>query len=793
MKTVCLIGILMLFTSAWCQVGTISGTVKTADGQSAVSIQLRIQALNQTSQSDKNGAFSFQNIAIGTYNLDVFVANKIDQELQVVVKENQVLQVDVILKESAQELQEIVVSANKSRYLAENLSNSLRLDEPLLEVPQNIQLVAKEVLNDQQVISMSDGLVRNVSGTSRVEHWGDLYTNVISRGSQIQAFRNGFNVVNSYWGPLTEDMSFVDHIEFVKGPAGFMLASGDPAGLYNVVTKKPTGQTKGEINFTLGSFDLFKAALDLDGKLTKNGKLLYRLNVAAQNKKSNRANEFNDRYTIAPVLSYQLDKNTKLTLEYTYQRANMSNVGSFYVFSTKGYGTLPRNFTMLPAGMPTTGINDHSTFATLEHKISSNWKVTAQVSRFIYEQKGSSMWLASIDSNDNMNRYVSSWQAYSAMTMGQLFLNGTVQTGKIKHRILGGLDVANKSYQADWGQYHELDSAGALFQANDPNLGTPVNGYPNFDFETTPLSQRAQGVGGLMDQRYAALYIQDELGFWNNRIRLTLAGRYTYIQQAEFGGKPKEAKQFTPRVGLSASLTENTAFYALYDQAFIPQTGKLSNGKAVQPITGNNVELGLKRDWFDKKWNTTLAVYRIIKNNELTADPSAAPTAGLSIELGQKVAQGIEFDVKGTLFKGMNVIANYALTDARVTRVAEGVTALKVGDVVPGFSTHTANVWLNYSVQSGLFKGFGVNGGVSFLGDRKTYYDLGPDPTMTLPNYTKVDAGIFWEKNNIKLTANVFNLLDSYLYTGSYYSYLKSYYWQTEPGRNFRISLNYKF
>ena len=64
--------------------------------------------------------------------------------------------------------------------------------------------------------------------------------------------------MNSYWGPLTEDMSFVDHIEFVKGPAGFMLANGDPSGLYNVVTKKPTGQTKGEVSFTLGSFDLIQ-------------------------------------------------------------------------------------------------------------------------------------------------------------------------------------------------------------------------------------------------------------------------------------------------------------------------------------------------------------------------------------------------------------------------------------------------------------------------------------------------------------------------------------------------------
>jgi iron complex outermembrane receptor protein len=178
----------------------------------------------------------------------------------------------------------------------------LRLNEPLLQVPQNIQVVTSQILADQQVISMSDGLIRNVSGAIRQEHWGDLYTNITMRGSQIQAFRNGFNVVSSYWGPLTEDMSFVDHIEFVKGPAGFLLSNGDPSGLYNVVTKKPTGQTKGEVSFTTGSFNLNRTTLDLGWQTKQRWQSCFiALNVSAQNKGSFRANEFNDRYAIAPV------------------------------------------------------------------------------------------------------------------------------------------------------------------------------------------------------------------------------------------------------------------------------------------------------------------------------------------------------------------------------------------------------------------------------------------------------------------------------------------------------------
>ena len=67
-----------------------------------------------------------------------------------------------------------------------------------------------------------------------------------------------------------------------------------------------------------------------------------------------------------------------------------------------------------------------------------------------------------------------------------------------------------------------LDSVGAEFDTLDPNYGVPVNGYPRFDY-STPLEERAQAVGGLMDQRYSGIYVQDELGLADNKVRLTVA------------------------------------------------------------------------------------------------------------------------------------------------------------------------------------------------------------------------------------------------------------------------------
>ncbi len=772
--------------------GMIRGMVTTSDNKPAAMVTVVIKHNKRSTLTGDDGSFVIRNLQPGNYELEISLVGYETITIQATVIAGQVTERSFQLQLSEKQLEEVIVRTGIKNYKSNTTSASLRMSTPVLEAPQNIQIVTGKALADQQVISMSDGLIRNVSGAVRVEHWGDLYAQITSRGSQLQAFRNGFNIVNSYWGPLTEDMSFVERVEFVKGPAGFMLANGDPSGLYNVVTKKPSGQTRGEASFTIGSFDLYRTSLDLDGKLSKDGRLLYRLNLSAQNKKSHRANEFNDRYAFAPVISYQLDNKTKLTAEYTYQNAHMSDVGAYYVFSTNGFATLPVNFTSLPAGMPATNINDHSFLVNLQHQLNSNWKFTAQVGHFRYEQQGSSLWPAAVYSNGTMLRAASSWDAKSQMTMAQFFLNGELNSGNIHHRILTGVDVSNKSYFADWRQYHMLDSAGGEFNTRLPNLGVPPNGYPNFNY-STPLEARAVAAGGLMDQRYTSIYVQDELGFLENKFRLTLAGRYTDVSQSQWGGALQQAKHVTPRIGISISLDKATSFYGLYDQAFLPQAGRLANGGEVKPLTGNNTEFGIKRDWAGGTWNTTLSVYRILKNNELTSDPNSPPAAGLSIVLGKKRAQGIELDIKGKITNELSLIANYALTSSTVIEVADGITSMKVGDIVPGYSKHTVNSWLSYKIQQGALKGAGFSAGFTWLADRKTYWETPATNTVPLPDYFKLDAGLFWEKDKLKITANVFNVLNSYLYGGSYYSWLTAYYWQTDPPRNLRLSLAYRF
>ncbi len=561
------------------------------------------------------------------------------------------------------DIEEVVVNGRYyKKYVEKQGSSSLRLDEALIKIPQNISIITNKALEDQQVTTLSDGVLRNVAGAQRLEHWGDMYTRVNMRGARAAAFMNGVNVTSS-WGPLSEDMSYVDHIEFIKGPSGFLMSNGEPSGIYNIVTKKPTGKAfNGTARVTLGSFNMYRGEADVDTKITD--KVAFRLNLMAQNKNSFRDYEFNDRYIINPSIKVNLSDKTTLTAEYIYQKAKMSEVGSAYVFSFQGYRAKPVGYTLTDPGLDPTKVDNNTINVNVQHKFNENWKLTSQLTYVNEYTMGSDLWPSMFEGN-HMIRRLNYWEADNTMKFGQVFLNGLVKTGTVSHKILAGLDLGSKKYMADWSQGYNLDkfNANGDFDAVNNNVADhnywynidtnnyDINGegkyygpnnaeaYKPFN-KSTPLSVRA-GAGSTIDQRYTGLYLQDELGFFDDALRLTLAARYTNVKEVNYGTKA-EANRITPRIGLSYSIDENMSAYALYDQSFVPQAGLFRDGTTASPLTGNNIEIGFKKDWFAGKWNTTLSLYNINKNNEITGDPDLTnnPNGKYSILLGKTRVQG---------------------------------------------------------------------------------------------------------------------------------------------------------
>lgn len=759
--------------------GSIEGTITTNDNKPAAAVTILLKGTSRAALSDEGGNFVIRGIEPGSYMLQVSLVGYQTLEQSVQIEAAKKTTVSLQLQLSEQQLQEVVVRSNVG-YKATNPSSTLRLNSPLIQIPQNIQVVTAQNIKDQQIFDMLEGVTRNVSGVTRVEHW-DNYALIYMRGASIAAFRNGMNVTMP-WGPLAEDMSMVERVEFVKGPAGFMLANGEPGGFYNIVTKKPSGITKQDVAFTYGSYNTFRATADMDGKLTKNGKLLYRLNLMTQYKGSHRAYEYNKRYSIAPVLRYKIDDKTTLTAEYTYQFSQMSLLGAANVFSPAGYASLPVDFTNAEPNIAPTNIKDHSSFLTFNRQLSASWKLTTQLAYFNYNQVGSDIWYDSLKSNGDLYRRLFLWDAIGTNKVAQLFVNGTVKTGNVTHKILSGIDAGKKQYWADFYQSGALQGP-QVFNIYNPVHGIPDNMLPVFD-RTKSIKDRANASNSTVNQQYAALYVQDEVQLLNDRLRLTVAGRYTNVKQSDYGTEYKGAK-FTPRLGLSYSINKATSAYAVFDQAFVPAAGYDSlKLRSFVPITGNNMELGFKRDWAGGRWNTTASLYQITKNNVATA-VSGRPNA--QTQLGQTRTRGAELDVRGQLLPGLDLTLNYAFTDAEVSKDNNKAV---IGNAVAGSTRHITNGWLSYRLSGGGLKGFGVAAGYQWQIKRSSWYVF-DNSEAALPDYFRMDGNISWQNEKVAITLNANNLLNTYLYSGSPYG--GDWYWQTEAPRNFRLSVGYSF
>lgn len=783
------------------QTGVVRGRITTADGSVAAGVSVVLKGTRYGSVTDEDGFYQIRRVPVGDYTLVVSAVGLYPKEKQIQVSARGTVIADFSLKENRSELDEVQISTNKKRYKVDKVSPSLRLQSPLIEVPQNIQVVTNKIMADQQVFDIVDGVTRNVSGTLRVGHWDAQYANIFMRGTSIPAFRNGMNQ-KMPWGPLADDEATIDRIEFVKGPSGFMMANGEPGGIYNVVTKKPTGQNRSSVSVAGGGYNLGRVAADLDGKLSRDGRLLFRLNVAAQTKDSYNKYNYTDKYIIAPVVSYQVDSNTLITAEYTTQHVEAQALGS-YGFSPKGFGDTDPSFFLGDPALDPAKLYDHNATVYVSHRLNNDWKINAQAAYLRYGLDGGTPWPSKIAPNGDMRRYLNISEELAINKNIQVSLMGDLTTGAVVHRILGGLDMGNLKTWGDFSSVTKSDiplTNDVPFNIYNPVYGLPFSSIPFFD-RSRSIQNRSGSNVYATNLTYTGAYLQDELRMLDGRVRLTLAGRFTHaVTVGKTNLTQLSDNVFSPRAGLSVTLAKDFSAYTLYDQSFLPVAGQDYAGNPFKPIRGNNIELGLKKDFFDGKWNVTAAAFRIKKKNVLTADLDPAHLAmnpNAQIQLGGVISKGIELDINGEITRGLNVVLNYALTDATVSEDAKPEL---VGRHTPNSAKHITNGWLSYRYQKqgALLNGFGLSAGYQIQLGR---YAGSTTVPLMLPAYYRFDAGVSYEKGKITIAALVNNLLDRRLLTQGSYTKLAtetatsvSYYtYIYEVPRNARLSITYRF
>ncbi len=633
--------------------GSIKGFISTSDGYPAVYVTVLIKNTAKGTITDDNGNFELKKIKPGTYILLVSLLGYTEREIATKVKENEITFLKIQLQRTYADLKKVIIEARIPKYVETKTSESLRLNLPLIEVPQNITVIPHQLLSDQGLVSMTEA-IRNVSGVTK--YYGTLNDySLIIRGmdATYSIFRNG---VGGYWWNQQEDVAMLEKIEFVKGPAGFMVSLTEPGGIVNNVTKQPTKEPIASVSAGFGSFNLMRLTTDLGGAFTKSGKLYYRFNAGAE--KQERAFQFGKaiKYFVCPVLKYEFNKKTSLTVEYNYMYGKTSGNNDGVPGVNGKMFVLPRDFAAAdPATDAITAIDNYYRLY-LKHDFNESWHLNVQLSCVHGPWNGDRL-VSDFGipvSNDTLYRNSTYEHYINYANPAYAFIDGKFQTGrKVKHKILLGIDYHNEgskgSVGGTWGE--------KKFGLYIPNPDYYVNSDSLKNFEIN--------WAGHYKVHWIALYLQDHIKI-ANKLVVTLAGHLTHASTGSESDDEEKTRDnvFTPRTGLTWLFGDNVSVYALYDQCFLPQGGKSFEHKPFKPVIGYNIEGGLKSYYFNKKLNMNLSIFNIVRNNSLTADPLHV---GYNISRGQMVSKGIDFDMTGYLTNALIANANYEYSVARVT------------------------------------------------------------------------------------------------------------------------------
>lgn len=764
----------------------IKGKVRdTTSGQPLPGVSVSINE-STGSITDSNGLFEIQS----DQKIDALKVSHLGYATQVLYISDSGPFVEISLSESAgQDLDEVKISSKYYKeYNLNTVSSALRLQSPLINLSQNIQEIGSEVLYDQAVFNMTDGVTRNVSGVIRQEVSNNLGPYMFMRGGMVSTLRNGIDLTPIYRGPVPEDAAIIDRVEFIKGPSGFMNNIGDPAGTFNVMTKQPTGGRHYSINAMLGSWDFFRASADLDGLLDKKGKLQYRLNVMGMRANSFVNTDFNKRLLVAPVIKYVVSDKTTVSVEYMLQKFSYALMSPI-VMAPNSFGSLPNDFTINEKSLDPYKVSDHTGFLTFTHSFNQNWSATARGSFMRNQLEGIYMWVTGVNTaNPNILLRNPKYDLNRATVFSQqVFVNGRVKTGSIDHQILAGIDVNQKKFIAD--SYVSYDT-----QTNDAGISA-LTYYP-LDISNPELGAQIPDYhtpGGIHNGNtnqkisYYSIYAIDELAFFSNKLRLTLGGRFTAVKTNNNVSKvvtKSEDQKVTPRLGLSYSLTPNLSFYLLYDRTIVPQTGATVSGDVIKPLTGVNHEIGIKKNWFDSRWNTTLALYKIKRANIVSTDPD---NILYRIQVGETSSKGIDLDIKGEIVDGLNIVVNYAYNDSKVEH---DVNTALIGMRTPMYVKHVQNTWINYELPSNFLDGISVSLGYQYQAGRgERYVTAAP---KEIPDFFRLDGGVGYQIKKFKVNLIVNNLLNKHLIATPWYR-SGLYYWVPQASINGRLSFSYSF
>lgn len=625
-------------------------------------------------------------------------------------------------------------------YVARQTLTGTKTDTPLIEVPQSISVVTRDQMDARAVQNVGQALEYSAGVLGQPFGVDPRFDAPIIRGFSAanSQYLNGLKLMRGN-GSVSIEQYGLERIDVLRGPASVLYGQGNPGGLIDMISKRPTFTNFGEVQGEIGTFDRYSGAFDVGGLIGTD--LSFRLTGLARQSGTQTDDVDDNRYFFAPALTWKPADDTSFTILASIQRDEVGTpVGLPEDYTVGPLTNLLATNTFL--GDPS--YNDSTRTMTnigyeFQHKINETWQVRQNARYTMMDWNYENLYFSGLDATNptiaNRGSNVNDEDQDTITIDTQL--QGDFQTGALTHKLLLGLDYRQFSDNTIT-QFGYAPSISLIA----PVYNQPIGGAPWY----------ISVVDGNISQ--TGIYAQDQirLGKWLLTAGLRQDWAWTDSTTiTNFGNteQDQDDQALTGRIGLTYLFDNGIAPYISYSTSFEPVIGNMPTalgGAAFQPSTGEQYEVGVK--YQPVGWNGffTAALYDIRQSNVL----SSQLIGGVSYEtqVGEVHVQGLELSATASLAEGLNLIANYTYMNAEIT---QGEYA---GNRPANVPENMANLWLDYTFKTGAWTGFGFGGGVRYVGDR---YAL-DDDSILLDANTLFDAAIHYERGPFKAQINVNNI-----------------------------------
>lgn len=611
-------------------------------------------------------------------------------------------------------------------------ASATKLDVPLRDVPQSVQVVPAELIREQGALEMKD-VLRNVSGVSQAQ----------GEGRRDQFYIRGFDATrdtlvdgmrddNLYF----RDLGNIERVEVVKGPAAVLYGRGSAGGVINRITKKPVAKDLREAKVTVGSYDLRRIDVDLGGAIAPQA--AFRLTGAYETSDSYRDVVHSEREMIAPSVSWAAGKDTLMLLQTEFLRQRRT--------PDRGIPSLDG----APAYVPVSNFyGERYDYANtdarnvrfaVEHM--ANDKLTLR-NNFQYSSLSldaiNTRTLGLTSGNTQVRRQITHFPQNQTNYLNQTEAIYKLGSGDVQHILLAGVELGHQT----------ADRIVRAATASTVNLEAPQQTLSKPDIAALPVTINADFTGDT-----AAVYVQDQLSFgqqWKALVGLRF-DRFKQKQEDKRTGTTQERidSVWSPRVGVVYQPNREHSLYGNLSRSFQPAGNDLfyndSNLVQVKPLESLQKEVGLKSEWLGGRLVSTVALYEITQRNVAAKDPSD-PAGIRQIQIGEQQSRGGEVDVSGTVLPGWKVSANYSFNNAKIAQS---------NNRPANIPKHSAGVWNSFDIGRGWI----VGAGAFYVGERYALEDNG----VKLPAYTRLDAMVGYKTQRWEAGLNLNNLTDRKYY-----------------------------